>query len=230
MLSERCELSKQLFVVARGRTALHEYLELRTCSTDLLMMDAARYARWQACLAYGLVPVTLRPKMPSTLCSANCRPAQPPGEMLCAFGDFVRGAVTSSYKLVDFGLRSGSNRSARCWISCVSDQFSSGDDGCAKDSALRARLRDLHDCPGRTRSKAAPGDGAASRRGQHGAGAALAARGARRESRTDTGLDDEASGPAHEGRHLCINQIVAASPRYRRDASSPAWRDSRLTG
>ena len=199
MLSERCELSKQLFVVARGRTALHEYLELRTCSTDLLMMDAARYARWQACLAYGLVPVTLRPKMPSTLCSANCRPAQPPGEMLCAFGDFVRGAVTSSYKLVDFGLRSGSISKRALQDIRRTRYLSTSDDGCAKDSALRARLRDLHDCPGRTRSKAAAGDGAASRRGQHGAGAALAARRARREGRTDTGVDDAASGPAHEG-------------------------------
>ena len=180
-------------------------------------------------MAYGLVPVTLRMKAPSTFCILNFRPAQPPGEMLCAFGDFVRGAVTSSYKLVDFGLRSGSNRSARCWISCVSDQFSSGDDGCAKDSALRARLRDLHDCPGRTRSKAAPGDGAASRRGQHGAGTALAARRTRREGRAHARMDDETSRAAHEGPPLCINQI-AASLRYRRDASSPAWRDSRLTG
>ena len=55
---------------------------------SLVMMDTAQGARWQASLA-KLVPVTLRPKTPSTLCSANCRPAKPPREILCAFGEFV---------------------------------------------------------------------------------------------------------------------------------------------
>ena len=36
-------------------------------------------------------------------------------------------------------------------------------------------------------------------------------------------MDDAASGPAHEGVPLCINQIVAASPTRRKLADVVAW-------
>ena len=107
-----------------------------------------------------------------------------------------------------FGLRRGPNRSARCRIYGARVTSPQGDDGCAKDSALRARLCELYCSPGGSGQQAAAGDGAASRRGQHGAGTALAARRTRREGREDPCMDDAPSRAAHEGPPLCINQIA----------------------